>query len=48
VTNDQYRALALSCWSLGTMNGPVLGMPRSPDWPNTNDNFLTNRYETFT
>lgn len=26
VTDDQYRALALSCWSLGTMNGPVLGM----------------------
>lgn len=25
VTDDQYRALALSCWSLGTMNGPVLG-----------------------
>ncbi|KAJ5092652.1 hypothetical protein NUU61_007522 [Penicillium alfredii] len=25
VTGDQYRALALSCWSLGTMNGPVLG-----------------------
>jgi MFS family permease len=26
VTEDQYRALALSCWSLGTMNGPVLGI----------------------
>lgn len=26
VTDDQYRALALSCWSLGTMNGPVLGI----------------------
>ncbi|KAJ5734952.1 uncharacterized protein N7483_000077 [Penicillium malachiteum] len=26
VTDDEYRALALSCWSLGTMNGPVLGM----------------------
>lgn len=25
VADDQYRALALSCWSLGTMNGPVLG-----------------------
>jgi MFS family permease len=25
VASDQYRALALSCWSLGTMNGPVLG-----------------------
>ncbi|KAJ5110252.1 hypothetical protein N7532_002897, partial [Penicillium argentinense] len=25
VTDDRYRALALSCWSLGTMNGPVLG-----------------------
>jgi MFS family permease len=25
VTDEQYRALALSCWSLGTMNGPVLG-----------------------
>ncbi|KAJ5638152.1 hypothetical protein N7490_008031 [Penicillium lividum] len=25
VTDDKYRALALSCWSLGTMNGPVLG-----------------------
>jgi MFS family permease len=25
VTDDQYRALALSFWSLGTMNGPVLG-----------------------
>lgn len=25
VTDDQCRALALSCWSLGTMNGPVLG-----------------------
>lgn len=25
VTDDHYRALALSCWSLGTMNGPVLG-----------------------
>lgn len=25
VTNEGYRALALSCWSLGTMNGPVLG-----------------------
>ncbi|KAJ5141559.1 hypothetical protein N7526_002554 [Penicillium atrosanguineum] len=24
VTNEQHRALALSCWSLGTMNGPVL------------------------
>lgn len=28
VTDDEYRALALSCWSLGAMNGPVLGMPR--------------------
>lgn len=26
VTDDNYRALALSFWSLGTMNGPVLGM----------------------
>jgi MFS family permease len=26
VTDDEYRALALSCWSLGSMNGPVLGM----------------------
>lgn len=26
VTTDQYRALALSFWSLGAMNGPVLGM----------------------
>lgn len=26
VTDDRYRALALSCWSLGTMNGPVLGI----------------------
>lgn len=26
VTDDRYRALALSCWSLGTMNGPVLGV----------------------
>jgi MFS family permease len=25
VTEDNYCALALSCWSLGTMNGPVLG-----------------------
>ena len=25
VTDDQHRALALSFWSLGTMNGPVLG-----------------------
>ena len=25
VTDEKYRALALSCWSLGTMNGPVLG-----------------------
>ncbi|KAJ5919297.1 hypothetical protein N7466_010240 [Penicillium verhagenii] len=25
VTDDKYRALALSCWSLGAMNGPVLG-----------------------
>ncbi|KAJ5560443.1 hypothetical protein N7513_002842 [Penicillium frequentans] len=24
VTDDKYRALAISCWSLGTMNGPVL------------------------
>lgn len=40
VTNDQYRALALSCWSLGTMNGPVLGMPRSLDSSNTLNTFL--------
>lgn len=26
VTDEEYRALALSCWSLGSMNGPVLGM----------------------
>ncbi|KAJ5101147.1 hypothetical protein N7456_007199 [Penicillium angulare] len=25
VADDQYRALAISCWSLGTMNGPVMG-----------------------
>ncbi|KAJ5305669.1 hypothetical protein N7508_004684 [Penicillium antarcticum] len=25
VTDDQHRTLALSFWSLGTMNGPVLG-----------------------
>ena len=25
VTNERYHALALSCWSLGTMNDPVLG-----------------------
>lgn len=48
VTNDQYRALALSCWSLGTMNGPVLGMLRSPDWSNLYDYFLTNHCETLT
>jgi hypothetical protein len=24
VTDDQYRALVLSYWSLGTINGPVL------------------------
>lgn len=29
VTDEKYRALALSCWSLGTMNGPVLGMTSS-------------------
>lgn len=29
VTDDKYRALAISCWSLGTMNGPVLGMTPS-------------------
>jgi MFS family permease len=33
VTDDQYRALALSCWSLGTMNGPVLG-----NYPFSTDN----------
>jgi MFS family permease len=31
VTEDEYRALALSFWSLGTMNGPVLGMYISAD-----------------
>ncbi|CAG8058523.1 unnamed protein product [Penicillium salamii] len=25
VTDDRYRALAISCWSLGAMNGSVLG-----------------------
>ncbi|KAJ6003204.1 hypothetical protein N7451_005751 [Penicillium sp. IBT 35674x] len=30
VTDDKYRALALSCWSLGTMNGPVLGCFEGP------------------
>lgn len=28
VTDDRYRALAISCWSLGAMNGSVLGMFR--------------------
>lgn len=26
ITDDRYRALAISCWSLGAMNGPVLGI----------------------
>ena len=25
ITNDEYRALAFSIWSLGPMNGPVIG-----------------------